>query len=304
MDNQNIKGRSQLANILLILGLILFPFAVVSIWLRSTILNTDTYVKTVAPLSKNEAVSQALADYISTQLFQKVNIEDRVEEALPQEAGFLAAPIADEVESFTEETINRFISSDQFNQLWIEVNKKAHQEIVKLLTGQGEAVVVEEGTVTLDLENVFNQVKARLNERGINIFDNVTLSEENQQLVLFQSERLANVQSAIDSLNRLAVILPLFSLIAFVVSIWLSPERLRTAYRLGIGLIIVAAVLTLMIVGGRWLFIDAAQNLSTSAATAIFDTLVRFLWSAVLITFLAGLFAIIGIKLAKRKLLQ
>lgn len=67
--------RQPFAWILLILGLILAPFAVTAVWLKNTIFTPDRFVETRAPLSANPAIVESVSTDITQELFQGVNVE-------------------------------------------------------------------------------------------------------------------------------------------------------------------------------------------------------------------------------------
>ena len=58
--------RSTAVVVLMALGFVLVPTAGVAVWTRNTLLNTDRYVETVAPLSDSQAVIDDVADAFSS----------------------------------------------------------------------------------------------------------------------------------------------------------------------------------------------------------------------------------------------
>src|SRR5262245_44327928 len=88
------RWRRVVAMVLLIVGVVLVPVSLSAIWVRNTLLDTDQYVATVAPLADNPDIQQGLADRITTALFADDRVQDRIAEALPSRADVLAAPIA------------------------------------------------------------------------------------------------------------------------------------------------------------------------------------------------------------------
>ena len=56
-------------------------------------LNTDSYVSTVAPLAKDPAVTAELARIATDQVFTALDPQPTIAAALPPKAAFLAGPI-------------------------------------------------------------------------------------------------------------------------------------------------------------------------------------------------------------------
>ena len=63
------------------------------LWARTTALDSDTYVETVAPFTQDPEVSAALATTIVDEIFQDRDVEQELQRLLPDEIGFLTAPV-------------------------------------------------------------------------------------------------------------------------------------------------------------------------------------------------------------------
>ena len=59
------RWRRILVSLLVIVGCVLAPLSVLSVWIRNTMLDTDQYVETVGPLIDNPDVQSALATRIT-----------------------------------------------------------------------------------------------------------------------------------------------------------------------------------------------------------------------------------------------
>ena len=280
------------ANILLIIGTIITPFAIITLWFNNILLNTNRYVTTVAPLSKNPAIASGLANKLADRVFTQVPVQEEISATVPANFQFLAPILTQELKNFFIQLTEEIITSDQFNEVWAGINRLAHEQIVAFLTGQREAITVESGQVTLDLQAIFDQVKARLAERGITLFQNVTLSPENSQIVLFQSQALAQIQDFISLITTLRIVLPILALLAFAGGVLLYPNRNQGLFWTGIGLLIAGVALIIFIALIRSSFPSYTPNLSTNASLAFFDTIIRYLQTT------AWIFAIVGLTLA------
>ena len=280
------RWRRVLGAVLLVVGCVLVPVSLSAVWVRSTLLNTDNYVSTVGPLASNPQIQQALADDITNAVFTRVNVEKKVADALPSKAGFLAAPIAAEIQNFTDQAALRLVQSSQFHTLWENANRRAHPQVVKVLTGGGPRVSTKDGTVSINLEQIFDNVKTQLDARGISIFDKVTLPAGHQEFVLFQSKLLAQVQGLVDLLQTLAWVLPVLALACLAGAIGLSERRRRTLERGAIGVAFAVAFQLVLLRAGRSLYLDAitTKALPRGAAGAVWDQITHSLrvWSIVI----------------------
>ena len=82
---RRLRWRSACAWLLLVLGCGLAVLALVALWLRTTMLDTDRYVETVAPIAAEPAVQDAVADKLETAIFSRIDFAALAREALKRE---------------------------------------------------------------------------------------------------------------------------------------------------------------------------------------------------------------------------
>ncbi len=278
--NGTPRWRKVVGTILLIVGCVLVPVSLSAVWVRNTLLNTDNYVSTVGPLADDPAVQQAIANRVTDALFANVDVEKKVVDALPPRAGFLATPVVDGIHTAVEAATLRLAESDRFDTLWEKANRRAHEAVVNVLTGGGSRVTTENGTVAIDTAQIVENVKARLDARGITVFDDV--QPRNEQFVLFQSDDLAQVQGLVDLLQTIAWVLPFVALACLGGAIALSGNRRRTIQRGALGVAFAVAVQIVLLKAGRNLYLDAVTTKKSTpgAAGSVWDQLTSFLRTA------------------------
>lgn len=264
---------------LLVIACVLAPIAGTSIWIKNQVTKTDRYVRTVKPLASDPAIQAAIATNVTRTLFQNVDVPARAKEALPPRAQFLAGPLAEGLHTFTENATKRFLASPAFQKLWVELNKRAHNQLVKLLTGKGHVVQTANGKVVIDLAPVLARVKQRLHDRGVSIFDSVPQGSIPSSFVLLDSKQLKQAQGGVRLLKALAIVLPLLVLALIAAAIGLSQRRRRTLLQASLGIAASMAVLGILLTVGRSVYLDvvAGPNLPHDAATAFYDILVHYL---------------------------
>jgi hypothetical protein len=278
--------------VVLVLACLLAVVSVLVVFVRNEALNTDAYVSTVAPLADDPAIQLAVANRIANTLLDQVDVQAQVSKALPTKAGFLAGPIASGVDATVHQLTLRFTQSSAFSQLWSQANRIAHQQVVALLTDTGTgAVSAKQGTVTLNLGTVANRVKTVLVAQGLTIFNKVpTLT--GPTLVLFKSTQLAKAQAGVRALNRLAVLLPILTVLAFAGSVLLARNRRRGLVRAAAGLGVSMAVLLVAFDIGRNQYLHSLPaSVSTAAAADAYDIMVANLLSVVRGILFAGVIA-------------
>ncbi len=263
---------------LLVLACILAVLSVFVVFARNQLLNTDTYVNTVAPLASDPAIQTQVAKQVSGSLITRVNVETRVKEALPPKAGFLATPITSSFETVTYQLTLKAVQSKQFYEIWVGANRASHKQLVALLTGSNEgSISSQNGKVTIDLSQVEVQVKKKLDDKGITVFDKVP-AVKGLNFVLFQSKSLTKVQKAVKVLDDVAIVLPIVALLCFAGAVMLARNRRRGLVRAATGLALSMAVILVVLAVARNQYLSGlSPNQSVAANQAVIATVSAYL---------------------------
>ncbi|WP_180934478.1 hypothetical protein [Nocardioides ungokensis] len=293
-EHRHVRGLSVVSGILVVLAVVLAPLSVTSVWANRVISNTDQYVKTVEPLVHDPAVQAVLTDEVTTAVLDNIDVQGVTKEALTalaKQRGVsadvsavipgLEAALVNGVNGFVHDQVAKFIASDQFAQVWDQVNRAAHAQMVRLLSGeQGGAVTAQGDTVTLNLGPIIAQVKAALVNQGFSLADKIPTV--NKTFVLVQSSSVTHAQGAYKLLEKLGVWLPIIALALLIGGVALARDRRRALLLGGLGL--AAAMILLggaLAVARTWYVNETPGNVLTpDAAGSVFDTLVRFLRSS------------------------
>jgi hypothetical protein len=285
------RWRTIVAVLLIVVACVLAPLSVVAIWTRNQVTNTDRYVATVSPLARDPAIQAALADQITAQVFNYIDVKGLTTQAAqalasrgtlpPQVADqlqALAVPIANGVQSFTRDQVGKVVASDAFADAWVQANRAAHAELVKALTGEGGgAVTVENDTVSVNLAAFIQVVKQRLLDSGFTLA--ARIPEVQASFVLFQSKDITRVRAGFNLLNTLGVWLPIVTLVLLVLGVYVAKDHRRALVGAALGVAIGMVVLALALAVFRSIYLDAvpASVLPHDAAAVLYDTIVRFL---------------------------
>jgi hypothetical protein len=284
------RWRTIVAALLIVVGCVLAPLSVAAVWTRNQVTNTDRYVATVAPLADDPAIQNAIADQITAQVFNYIDVQGLTNQAvdalaergltpvLADQLRALSVPIANGVESFTRSQVGRVVESDAFADAWIQANRVAHAELVAALTGEGGgSVTVENDTVSINMAAFIQTVKQRLVESGFSVA--ARIPEVDASFVLFQSEDITRVRSGFNLLNTLGVWLPVIAIVLLVLGVYVARDHRRATVGAALGVAISMFVLALGLAVFRSIYLDAvpASVLPHDAAAVAYDTIVRFL---------------------------
>ncbi|RFS84327.1 hypothetical protein D0T12_19615 [Actinomadura spongiicola] len=246
--------------------------SVIGVWGARTTLETDRWVATVEPLPENPEVNAAMATYLTDQVFTHLNVQGRIVEALPPRAAFLAGPVTDAVHDHLRNRVRNFMGTEQFAALWQEANQFAHAQFVAIAEGESETVNVQNGTVTLNLLPVINDVLVTVSQELPTLFGEelrlpalssgevpadlrekvatalgVTLPADFGQVAVYQDGDLTGFQDAVLLFERGIVLLVIGTLVCLALALVVSPGRRRTLLLFGVAVagsaVVLAAVL-------------------------------------------------------------
>ena len=173
----------------------LVPLAGLSVWVRNLVLDTDNYVDTVAPLARNKAITDQVANRLTTRLFQESTSKRKQRTRSRSGAQFLAGPISTGRRDLRARSRDARARDRTIRDIWKNANRRAHTLVDKALTGEGKNVTIKNGKVVLDLSAVIDEVVKRLDERGVTVFDSLAQKQKNLQVELFDASQLEKARS-------------------------------------------------------------------------------------------------------------
>lgn len=285
-----------------VLAVITLMSATVGLWAHRTLLDTETYVATVAPLARDAQVIEAIASRLTTEVVDLLEIERRIGEALPREYSLLAIPITEAVRNQVRQVLIRAMETDQFARVWESANRLAHKTVVAILRNDLQYTDTSGGEVKVDLvllgADVIRELGKRISLVGSKLpvpeIDSSaspaevreilgagigrTIPEEFGQVTLFRSEQLAAAQRGVTTLDRVVPTLVILVIFLCAGAVLLSIRRLRMVIVLGVSVVLASAVVQAGI-----------RELGSSAADSIVNPQLRIATSAGVAAFTGSL---------------
>ena len=302
---RRVSWRTPVSALLIVIGCVLAPVAVVGVWTANQVSDTNRYIANVEPLIHDPAIQNALTDKVTTAITSHLNVVGYTNQAaalltskgLPRVGTLLKTfgpSIASAVAGFVHNTVHKVVTSPQFANAWIQVNTVAHQTLVKALSGQGGAVTVSNGQVTIDLAPFIEIVKQDLAKRGFTLVN--SLPPIHPTLALFSSKTLVQAQTLYRLINDLKIILPILSLLLIAAGVYIARQHRRALIGAGLGFAASMLVLGALLLVFRGVYLNSVPNsvFPSDAAAAAFDTLVRFIKIALRALLVLGLVVALG----------
>jgi len=289
--------------------------ATIATWTHSVIFNTDKFVSTVAaPIGKDPAATQRLADTISAKALEASDFQNRVSAALPPQAQFLAAPLTTQVQQFLDTKVNELLQTDTAYNTWIKMNETVHAQLVAVLRNESNRFLVNGDNVSLNLLPLVGRALALVQEympdalaTRITIPQIDPAAPYDQQVaalsaalgrplpadfgtvVVFKDTNIQQAQKVVRIFDRLVILLWVLSVLLVVVALVLSPWRLRTLLELGLGMLVATLIARAVIKQLENRILDAISNQSgANAARTVVTSLVANLGSFIVWLVLAS----------------
>jgi hypothetical protein len=288
------RGRGWAVGLLIVLGLILLAAGNVTFWLRGTVLNTNRWVRAIGPLTQNEVVANAVSLYVVEGLFDLVDVDQAIEELLPPEYGFLGGIMAHSLQNLAQDAATSLVQSDQFNTIWVGLNRTAHRAIIGVLRGNGDLLYLREGQLTIDLSDAFGFVTDSFNLGDLEPLQNIQT-----RFVILESRQVAIVQQVLGLIDGVGLVIPLLALISLFLAWLISLWRRRTVMWIGIG---VGITMVLSLIGFALtqpaVLVSIADPFVRLLAGEIWDVVIRGLYVQTILVLVLGLLLIAGAALA------
>jgi hypothetical protein len=307
------RTRRILTPILVALSILVFTITVPAAWGARTVLNTDRYVATVAPLADDPAVQASIATKLTDQVFSALNVQGTLSdalEALGERATVLAGPLTIAVKGFVRDQVETVVASDAFKTFWVEANRFVHTQVLAILRGDTETITTREGKVLLNLLPLVNLALGSIQTVASDLVGRdvalpqiseedipsasiakleqalgVDLPDTYGQVVVYDSEDLAALQKALYLFERLLVLLLVLILILVAASLLVSTRRRRTLIQLAAGAAVGLVVIRRIAIMSRDTVFDRVDTQRFPSVRVLTDDLMEslFRYTAILL---------------------
>jgi len=298
---RHFSWRTPVSIVLIVLGCILAPVAVIGVWAGNEVSDTGRYVATVEPLIHDPAIQNYLADEITKQVISRINLTGTINQAsaqlnskgLTRISSLLTTfgpQIASAVTGFIHSTVHSVVTSPAAAKIWVQVNTVAHQAVVKVLSGQGNgAISTSNGQITLNLGPFITEVKQDLIQRGFSLASNIP--PVSPTLALFQAKDLGKAQAAYRLITTLKIVLPILALVLLAAGIYVARGRRRALVGAALGVAGSMLILGIGLTIARSIYLSSvpSSTLPADAAASAYDALVHFLREGLRVVLLVGL---------------
>jgi hypothetical protein len=303
---RRVSWRTPVSIVLIVLGCILGPVAVLGVWAGNEVSDTGRWVATVEPLIHDPAIQNVLTDKITDQITSRLNLNVTLNQATAQlnDKGLtrissllttFGPQITSAVTGFVHSTVHSVIASPAAAKIWVQVNTVAHQAVVNVLSGQGNgAISTSNGQITLNLGPFIAVVKKDLIDHGFSLASNIPAVSPT--LALFQANDLGKAQAGYRLITTLKIVLPILALALLAAGVYTAQKRRRALIAATLGLAASMLVLAIGLLIARTIYLNSVPPsvLPGDAAAAAFDAMVYFIKVGLRVVLAVALVVAIG----------
>jgi hypothetical protein len=286
---RRFSWRTPVSIVLIVLGCILGPVAVLGVWAGTEVSDTGRWVATVEPLIHDPAIQNVLTDKITAQITSQLNLTGTINQAASQlnDRGLtrisslldsFSPQITSAVAGFIHSTVHRVISSPAVAKIWVQVNTKAHRAVVAVLSGQGNgAISTSNGQIVLNLGPFITVVKQDLIDHGFSLASNIP--PISPTVALFQADDLGKAQAGYRLITTLKIVLPILAVALLAAGVYVARRRRLALIGATLGLAASMLVLAIGLLIARSIYLNSVPPsvLPGDAAAAAFDAMVHFI---------------------------
>jgi len=303
---RRFSWRTPVSIVLIVLGCVLSPVAVLAVWAGNEVSDTGRWVATVEPLIHDPAIQNVLTDKITAEVTRQLNLTGTLnqvsaqldDKGLPRLSSLVKTfgpQIASAVTGFIHSTVHRIVSGPRVAKLWVQANTVAHQAVVKVLSGEGNgAISTSNGQIVLNLGPFVAVVKQDLVDHGFSLAANIP--PVSPTVALFQAHDLAKAQAGYRLIRTLKIVLPILMLALLAAGVYVARKRRRALIGAALGLAASMLVLAIGLLIARSIYLNSVPPsvLPGDAAAAAFDAMVYFIKITLRVVLAVALVVAIG----------
>lgn len=315
------RARSTFSVVFGVLGVLGVLVSVIAVWAQEVLFDSNTVSAAVEQTLLEPEVTDALAAFLTDQVFAAVDVEELVEEKLPDSLTSLSPVLVGGVRTIVDDALTRVLAEDTTRAIIVAASERAHQAVMRVLEGGrlSDGLTVNGDQVSLNLLPIVSRGLEALQDAGLltrvdlptfspggDPSDQIAqledaigrdLPDDFGQMVVYESEQIAKAQAAVSRaqqalvlFRRSVVVIIALTIGSLIGSLALAVRRRRTLVALALG-VVAAMGLGRAIVR---LVVERAPTLavkpgSRAAIKSMVETLANGLQSLVTAALIAGL---------------
>ena len=296
------RWRGAAAVALIVIGALLVPVAAAAGWAKAAVFDTDTFVATYAPLSRDPQMQAFVTDQAVAAINQQLDVEGLVGEVVdglggllpnrPRVAAALRAlqrPAVAGVQAALSRATADVVGSDAFSAVWETSLRVSHSQLLAALQGDPQAALtIGRDGIGLQLAPIIALVRTTLIERGFSLASAIPAID--RTIVLIPSSELVQVQPAYRLVVAAGAWLPWLAPALLAGGVLLARRRTTALIGAAVGVVLgMAAVLSGLAIAEAYVLASVPGSaVPGPVLRLLFDTVTQGLAEIVTTTLVLG----------------
>jgi hypothetical protein len=153
--------------VLVILAGLSFATTAIAGWTHQTALVTDRFVGVVSSAIEQPQVATNLGERVADQIVTRLDLEQRLTNALPDKLDRLAIPVTDAVHDKIAQATTDLLANPNFQDRLTTLLGRLHTGFLNVVNGDSQYFTTTDGKLTLDLLAVIDTVISELQADGV-----------------------------------------------------------------------------------------------------------------------------------------
>jgi hypothetical protein len=297
-------GRAWLAGILIVLGVVITPAAILTHWATAQVTSTQRFVETLSPLASNPAVQNTVITEVTTAIESQVNIDDITSSLLgglgtalnlPDSAkkalGLVANPLANGVKSLLTDVVTKAVQSDAFQTAWTKTLTITQEQAVDLLSGNGKSVLTlsNDGTLSLPLGPIISDLQTDMVNKGVAFANLIPVIDTT--ITIAKVPELATARVIYQLGTGAGTWLPWIALALLVVGVSVANKRARALFATGLTLAILMVIMGIALAVSKVFITATVKPAYSTTASVIYDAVISYAAVVIVAVALIGVIA-------------
>lgn len=262
------RARSTFSLIFGVLGVLGVLVSVIAVWAHEVLFDPDAVSGAVEQALLEPEVTDALAVFLTDQILDAIDVEQLVEDKVPDPLAPLSPVLVGGVRTIVDEALSRVLAEDTTRTVVVAASELAHAAVMRVLDGGrlSDGLTVDGGLVSINLLPIVSRGLEALQNAGLltrvdlptlspggDPADQITQLEEAigrdlpddfGQMVVYESEQIAEAQAAVSRgqqalvlFRRALVVIIALTLGSLIASVALAVRRRRALVAVALGVV-------------------------------------------------------------------
>lgn len=234
--HERLAWRAWVPWTLVVVAAVIGLVAALNVWVKRQALSTDHWTSASSQLLENDQIRSAVSVYLVNQLYQNVDVTQRLEQRLPPSLDPLAPQISLGLQQVAVRATDELLSRPRVQRLWREANQHAHALFIAVLDGKKGILVSSGGNVVLNLQPILKQLAE---QTGLGGRLQGRLPPDAGKITIMKGNQLETARKTVKVIRVLSYLLFFLVIALYAAAVYLAGDRRKVLLGAGVSVLLV-----------------------------------------------------------------